>query len=122
MRSTLRYAVGGVTAGAVMMLPGIAAADTKSVEGEDFSIDKLSRTKMETCDQESDSQKVHADVRFSTDPNHTVGKWVVDGDGANSQCASRSFSPLPNGPRLSQHRTVEQRLLGDILGNWVSTT
>lgn len=118
----LRYGLGGTIALAVLLAPGMASADKKSTEGSDYSYDRNVRTKMETCDRESDSQKVHSDVRFSTDPGYTVGKYVTDGDGSNGNCASRSMSVVSGGPRLAQHRTVEQRLLGDITGNWVSTT
>lgn len=104
-----------------MLMPGIAAADTKSTQGDDFSIDQNARAKVMTCDQESDGDKVHADVRYTTDPDHVM-KFVTDGDGANGRCASQSISLTINGPRIAQHRTVEERPLGDIYGNWVSTS
>lgn len=116
---TTRVVLCGLLMGVVLLAPGVASADRKSTEGSDYSYDRNSRRKMETCDRESDSQKVHSDIRVDGDSSN-IGRYVTDGDGSNGNCASRSRQTGEKS--IAQHRTVEQRLLGDITGNWVSTT
>jgi hypothetical protein len=115
--NALRYALGSIAAGAVMMAPGVAAADTKSFQGDDWSIDYDSRTRMKTCDEEADSHKVHSDIKNQV--GSQIGNFSVDGDGANGVCGFGRFNDSHSW--VTQHRTVESRPLGDAFGNWVNT-
>lgn len=102
-----------------MMLPGVAVADTKSTQGDDYSVDQNNRRRMMTCDEEADQEQVHADIQVDGSSS-TIGNYVRDGDGANGICSTRSRQS--GEASVSHHRTVEERPLGDIFGNWVSTT
>lgn len=113
----VRYALAGV-ATSVVMMPGVASADTKSTQGDDFSVDQNNRRRMITCDQEADQEQVHADIKDYG--GTTVGVYVRDSNGAGNDCSSRSRQKSELS--VGHHRTVEERPLGDIFGNWVSTT
>lgn len=90
-----------------------ASADTRSYQGDDFSIDTYSRTQMWVCDQEVDGHEVKAEFRVNGYGNSL---YLYDTNGANNGCQKLgSYST-----KIYQHRTIEVRnAYPDIVGAWV---
>jgi hypothetical protein len=79
--------------------------------------DSVSRTKMTTCDSESDSTKVKANYRRN---NASTGN-VYDVDGNNGRCGSGWVNTANPDLYVVEHKTCEYRTAWpDECGNWVA--
>jgi hypothetical protein len=111
--TTLKVALGGYAAAMAFVVPGIADA-TKSVQGDDYSLDRAGQRDMWTCDKEADTNRVHADADLLVGED----RQVTDVDGANDTCALSAYWPS----RIRRHRTCEeQRAWPDNCGSWQGT-
>lgn len=89
-----------------------AALASYTYEGSDYSYDSSSKSKITTCDKESDSNKVHADYKLSNGGQDQV----TDTDGNNGQCASEAGWTSPS---ITSHRTCEERVAApDPCSSW----
>lgn len=113
-----RYVAGGYALSTALLAPAVAGAVT-SYQGNDYSQDFESYTKMKVCDMETDGKKVHADV----DLTDSYELRVEDGDGGGNACAYGGPWKTPENKvlHIQRHRTVESAYLGDLLGDWEDT-
>ena len=117
MKSIVRLvAPVGMLAAAMLSAPAVAGA-TYSYQGSDYSYDSSSRTKMTTCDKESDSTPVKGHYKRN---NGSTGD-VRDADGNNGVCGSGWANNANPSMYVVEHKTCEYRSFWpDECGNWVA--
>lgn len=114
-RTTWRAGFAALVAAGTLLLPAGAMA-VSSYNGADYSTDLNGGHQIKTCDQESDSEQVHADGIFRN--GVTKGSIARDADGNNGRCATSGYDARV----LRKHRTCEERdFAPDECGNWRGT-
>lgn len=111
-----RYSRAMVVAAACVLMSSPVAASAAtgliSYEGSDYSYDWNSITQVMVCDQESDSNGVHADYLVI---GSGTNQQVRDGDGGRNACASTGVYSQ----KIYRHRAVEEvPLAPDQFGSW----
>lgn len=112
MIRTVRRFGAALTMVAMVVLAPTAASALTSYNGSDYSYDEENRSRITTCDRESDNTKVKAEFQ-------TTAGWssnVQDTDGNNGNCASRGSVGS-----VYKHKTCEFRSgWPDACGSWVN--